>query len=81
MDRLGRYFLDRPSWLVALVAMALIALPVAVYLDLRALSDETLRRQAASLNGIVSSTPKSQSLSWSTPPAISATVKSHWPRR
>ncbi len=55
MDRLGRYFLDRPSWLVALVAMALIALPVAVYLDLRALSDETLRRQAASLNGIVSS--------------------------
>ncbi|MDE4133035.1 adenylate/guanylate cyclase domain-containing protein [Phaeobacter sp. QD34_3] len=55
MDRLGRYFLDRPSWLIVLVTVALVALPLAVWLDLRALSDETLRRQATSLNGIVSS--------------------------
>ena len=49
-DRLGRFFLTRPYWL-----MALIGLPITIWLDLRNLSDETLTRQARSLNGIITS--------------------------
>lgn len=45
--------MDRPQWLAALVIAALVLLPVAVWLDLRNLSDSTLRTQAASLNSII----------------------------
>ena len=55
MDRLGEYFLNRPYWLVLVVLIGLVTLPVAVWLDLKTLSDENLRRQASSLNSIVSS--------------------------
>ena len=55
MDRLGRFFLKRPYWLMVLVMVALIGLPIAIWLDLRNLSDETLTRQARSLNGIITS--------------------------
>jgi class 3 adenylate cyclase len=55
MDKLGRLLLKRPYWLIVLVMVALIGLPVTIWLDLRNLSDETLRRQAGSLNGIITS--------------------------
>ncbi|SLN71786.1 Adenylate cyclase 1 [Roseovarius albus] len=55
MDAIGKFFLTRPSWLFALVATALIALPIAIWLDLRNLSDQNMRRQATSLNNIISS--------------------------
>lgn len=53
MDQFGRFFLKRPQWLVVLVLVAMTALPIAIWMDLRNLSDETLRRQASSLNGII----------------------------
>lgn len=55
MDRLGLFFVKRPSLLIVLVLVALIGLPVAIWLDLKNLSDETLKRQATSLNGVISS--------------------------
>lgn len=54
MDRIGRFFLDRPIWVTALVLLALVALPVAVWLDLYNLSEQNLRTQAASLNRVIS---------------------------
>lgn len=54
MERLGLFFLKRPSWLSALVIIALIGLPISIWLDLKNLSDENLKRQAASLNGVIS---------------------------
>jgi class 3 adenylate cyclase len=55
MDNLGRFFLTRPYWLAVLVVVALAALPVAIWMDLRNLSDQNLLRQATSLNKIVTS--------------------------
>jgi class 3 adenylate cyclase len=54
MDRIGQFFLSRPHWLIVLVMSALVGLACAVWLDLKNLSDENLRRQATSLNGIIS---------------------------
>ncbi len=51
--RIARFFIDRPIWIGVLVTVALICLPVAVWLDLRNLSDTSLRSQAASLNSII----------------------------
>ena len=50
----GQFFLKRPGWLAALVAVALVALPVAVWLDLRNLSDQNLNSQASTLNRVIS---------------------------
>ncbi|MFS4582503.1 adenylate/guanylate cyclase domain-containing protein [Phaeobacter sp. C3_T13_0] len=55
MDHFGRFLLARPYWLVVVVIVALVGLPLTIWLDLRNLSDETLRRQATSLNGIITS--------------------------
>ena len=55
MDHFGRFLLARPYWLIVVVVIALIGLPTAIWLDLRNLSDETLRRQASSLNSIITS--------------------------
>lgn len=54
MERFGLFFLKRPSTLIVMVMVALIGLPVAIWLDLKNLSDETLKRQATSLNGVIS---------------------------
>lgn len=54
MDRIGQFFLTRPYWLIVMVIVALLGLAGAVWLDLKNLSDENLRRQATSLNGIIS---------------------------
>ncbi len=55
MDAIGRFLLVRPYWLFVMVAAALVALPVAVWLDLKNLSDQNMRRQASSLNNIITS--------------------------
>ncbi len=55
MERIGQFFLSRPYWLIIMVMAALLGLVGSVWLDLRNLSDENLRRQATSLNGIISS--------------------------
>ncbi len=49
-DRLGRGLIERPAWFAATVFLALIALPIAVWLDMRHLSTESLTRQASELN-------------------------------
>lgn len=55
MDAVGRFLLTRPYWLFLVVASALIALPVAIWLDLTNLSDQNMRKQASSLNNVISS--------------------------
>ena len=53
-DKLGRRFIERPAWFAGVVVIALIALPVAVWLDMRHLSNESLARQAGDFNAMVS---------------------------
>ncbi|UIJ73970.1 adenylate/guanylate cyclase domain-containing protein [Aurantimonas sp. HBX-1] len=53
MGSLFRYFMARPIWFAGLVALALVLLPVAVWLDLRHLSDTALNTQANSLNAMI----------------------------
>ena len=55
MDAIGRFLLSRPYWLFVVVSAALVALPVAIWLDLKTLSDQNMRKQAASLNSIITS--------------------------
>jgi adenylate cyclase len=55
MDAFGRLLLARPHWLFVMVAAALIALPVAIWLDLKTLSDQNMRKQANSLNNVITS--------------------------
>lgn len=45
----------RGAALVALVLVMLLGLPLAVWLDLRSLTESTLRRQATDLNSVISS--------------------------
>ncbi len=53
-DRMGRRFMEQPGWFFAIVTLLLVSLPVAVWLDLRHLSDEALRRQTGDLNAVIS---------------------------
>jgi adenylate cyclase len=46
---------SRGALLSALVAALLLSLPVAVWLDLRAVTDNVLRRQASDLSSVISS--------------------------
>ncbi|SOE18574.1 adenylate/guanylate cyclase [Hoeflea halophila] len=54
MRTIGRFFLKNPGWLATLVLVALLALPVSVWLDLRNLSDQNLNSQASTLNRVIS---------------------------
>ncbi|MBD3664998.1 adenylate/guanylate cyclase domain-containing protein [Sulfitobacter aestuariivivens] len=54
MSRLGHFFLKRPYWLIIAVFAAIVGLVTAVWFDLKNLSDENLRRQAATLNSVIS---------------------------
>ncbi len=54
IDSLGRRLLERPHWLFLVVIAGLTMLPVSVWLDLRSLSNESLSRQAADLNSMIS---------------------------
>ena len=53
-DRMGRRFMEQPGWFFAIVTLLLVSLPVAVWLDMRHLSDEALRRQTGDLNAVIS---------------------------
>lgn len=55
MDKLGRFFLEKPYWVAVMVVLALVMLPVVIWADLRNLSDQNMMRQASSLNSIISS--------------------------
>lgn len=53
MGKFGQIILNKPQWLLLMVAAALIALPIAVWQDLTNLSDQNLRRQAISMDRII----------------------------
>lgn len=55
MDHLGRFFLARPAWVAGLICLAMLALPVAIWMDLRNLSDQNMRAQANTLNQVITS--------------------------
>lgn len=46
--------MERPHWFAVFVLLAIVLLPVAVWLDLRNLSNEALTRQAGDLNAMIS---------------------------
>ena len=54
MKVFGRFFLDRPMWVVVLIGLAVVLLPVSVWLDLRNISDQNLSSQATTLNRVIS---------------------------
>lgn len=54
LDRVGRTLMERPHWFAVVVFLALVLLPIAVWLDLRNLSNEALTRQATDLNAMIS---------------------------
>lgn len=53
-ERVGALVLERPAILAIVVVLALACLPLAVWLDLRNLSNESLSRQAGDLNTMIS---------------------------
>lgn len=55
MARMAKFLLERPAVMGLLVLVAIILLPVVVWLDLRSLSDQNLVRQAKTLDLVVSS--------------------------
>ncbi len=55
LDHLGRFFLARPVWVAGLICLAMLALPVAIWMDLRNLSDQNMRAQANTLNQVITS--------------------------
>jgi class 3 adenylate cyclase len=54
VDRFGRHLMEHPVWPASIVLLALIALPMAVWLDLKHISNESLSRQAGDLNEMIS---------------------------
>ena len=54
LDKAGRTLMERPGWFALIVIVSVTLLPVAVWLDLRHLSNVALTRQAAELNTIIS---------------------------
>jgi len=54
LDRIGRTLMDQPHWFAVVVFLAIALLPIAVWLDLRHLSNEALTRQANDLNAMIS---------------------------
>jgi len=54
LDRAGKTLMERPQWFALVVVLGLTILPVAVWLDLRSLSNEALTRQVTNLNAMIS---------------------------
>jgi class 3 adenylate cyclase len=54
LGRAAHVLLERPHWFAVAVIVALAFLPVAVWLDLRSLSNEALTRQVTDLNAMIS---------------------------
>lgn len=53
MEKLGQLILNKPQWLLLIVALALLALPIAVWQDLTNLSNQNLQRQAINMDRII----------------------------
>lgn len=53
MKALGRFLLGRPLLVFLLVTLAIVLLPIAVWLDLRNISDQNLRQQATSITQVI----------------------------
>ena len=51
--RIGQFLLKRPELVPVFVALGVIALPIAVWLDLTAISDQALRRQGHTLDSLM----------------------------
>jgi adenylate cyclase len=54
VDHVGRKILEQPIWFVVVVLLALVLLPLAVWLDLTNVSNAALTRQANDLNSMIS---------------------------
>lgn len=54
MARIARFLLERPILMGLLVLLAIVLLPLSVWLDLRSLSDQNLTRQAKTLDSVIS---------------------------
>ena len=54
VSRAENSLLNRPALLISLVILALVTLPIAVWLDLRQISSDSLSRQAADVNTMIS---------------------------
>jgi class 3 adenylate cyclase len=54
LARAGQTLMEQPHWFALIVFLALMLLPIAVWLDLRSLSNEALTRQATDLNEMIS---------------------------
>ncbi|WP_146344039.1 adenylate/guanylate cyclase domain-containing protein [Falsiphaeobacter marinintestinus] len=55
MDRLGRFFLKRPYLLGIMVFVAIAMLPLALFMDLRDISDRNLRHHATDFSRVMTS--------------------------
>mgnify|MGYP002628818987 CR=1 FL=1 len=53
MEAFGRYLLQRPAPVAGLIVLAILLLPLSVWLDLRNLSDQNLTTQASILNRVI----------------------------
>jgi class 3 adenylate cyclase len=53
-DKIGKQLLSNPLWCLIVVVLGLVMLPVAVWMDLRNLSNASLTRQASDLNSMIS---------------------------
>ena len=54
LGRVGHKLMEQPHWFALVVVLALTLLPVAVWLDLRDLSNQALTRQVTDLNAMIS---------------------------
>ncbi len=54
MDSFGKLMLNHSLWVVAIIILGLVAVPIAIWLDLRHLSDQNLQVQVTSFDSIIS---------------------------
>jgi len=54
VDKFGNRVLKNPLWFLIVVVLGLVMMPVAVWMDLRNISSESLSRQASDLNSMIS---------------------------
>ena len=54
LGRAGQTLMEQPHWFALVVILALVFLPVTVWLDLKNLSNEALTRQVTDLNAMIS---------------------------
>ncbi|TCL10099.1 adenylate/guanylate cyclase [Shimia isoporae] len=54
MERITKFFMKHPSWVLALVCLALLGLPLALWQDMDELSHRAMERQSRSMNAVLS---------------------------